>query len=148
MTRLLTLLTLIVGMSLAGQFGEHLYFGDLVYKSFKGQLPAEQITMPIALMASHGACDYFFSEGALGGSMSEQVLVNGLFAWVGYLIVDDNKRDEYAYVLFWSMLPDIIDKGLGKSYFHNYAQNPVISLTGQQEVELLGLELISFKYIF
>ena len=81
--------------------------------------------------------------------MHDQVLVNGLFAWVGYeMMADTQAKKDYAYVLFWSMLPDLIDKGLGTSYFHNYAQKPVIELDMQQEIALMGIELISLKYIF
>lgn len=138
-------------MSFGGQALDHVYVGSMVYNTFHKELPMEDITMPLALMASHVGCDYVFSEGSLSmsGSLSEQMLVNGLFAWVGYeMMADTQAKRDYAYVLFWSMLPDLIDKGLGKSYFHNYAQKPVISLTQQQEVELMGVELISFKYLF
>ena len=152
MTTIKTLLLsaiLITGMAFSGQSLDHVFVGSLVYNSFHGNLPFEEVTMPIALMSSHVACDYFFSEGSLGPTMHDQVLVNGLFAWVGYeMMADTQAKRDYAYVLFWSMLPDFIDKSLGTQYFHNYAQKPVIDLDSQGELALMGVELISFKYLF
>ena len=136
-------------VSNCGQALDHIYVGSMVYNTFHGQIPFEDITMPLALMGSHVACDYVFSEGSLGPTMHDQVLVNGLFAWVGFeMMADTQAKRDYAYVLFWSMLPDLIDKSCGTQIFHNYSQQPVINLDSQQELELMGLELISFKYLF
>ena len=149
-TLILTLALLMAGsVCFCGQALDHIWLGSNIYNSLHGQLPVEAVTMPLVLMGGHVVCDYFFSEGSLGPTMHDQVLVNGIFAWVGYeMMADTQAKKDYAYVLFWSMLPDLIDKGLGTSYFHNYAQKPVIELDMQQEIALMGIELISLKYIF
>lgn len=140
-----------LGVGFGGQSLDHIYFGESVYNGLHGQLPYEQLTMPLVLIASHVACDHYFGEGNLGPDLSSQIMVNGIFAWAGYLMMNtDKKRDEYIYVTFWSsIVPDTILK----AYLHNGGshlpqEQHEFNFTHQQEVEMMGLELIGFKYLF
>lgn len=76
-------------------------------------------TAPISGILAHVVSDRFVGESGI----EYQADIAIVRALIMYLATPDKKKDIFLWEAFCGLFPDIVDKGLGTSYFHRKDSN-------------------------
>ena len=80
------------------------------------------VSAPLTGIASHIIADRFIGESGID-YMVDISVVRALIMWMA---TPDSKKDLFLWTSFWSLFPDLVDKGLNTRYFHFYGNNHII----------------------
>ena len=125
------LATLTLCVSLAAQPAFHVAAGDFVIDSLKKQGMPREYAYPVGGIMSHVGTDILIGESGLGDYTIGIACVR---LAIMYLACDD--REDFFLKAFWTMLPDVIDKGLNTKIFHpNIPQASAFNRDGTELLE-------------
>ena len=128
--------------AISGNAIEHDWLSRAIYDQLHGNIPSEELTLPLILMSGHRVLDYIDGEYPLGSFYDQQVIINGAIVAVGYLLLGiKEQQDKFLYCTFWGVvIPDTILK----SATHGY-ENHIHDLTFDEQVMLTGVCLFVIK---
>ena len=136
---------LCLNFTMAHQGPEGILISGAAYDALNGNIPYQEVTMPIVLMALHRGCDYYDGEYSFGDNRDEDIIINGIFSGIGYMLCGDEKaRNKFIYCTFWGMfVPDV----LLKQVLHG-SENHIVDQTRGRQLMVSGLSLLSVKFVF
>ena len=153
MIKRLTLLTLclLMGWSVASQPVGHIWAGQYAWKAsgvFADQewKQAKFLIQPAAAIGSHIVMDKAIGEASLG---EWQIYIGIVRAFIGYIAADEKDKGDYLQYAFWSLSPDIAQKGLGWNWAHpEIGGDKIFNLNRDQNelAEELFLASVIFKW--
>lgn len=82
-------------------------------------------TSPISGIASHYIADRFIGEGSIDYAIDIAIVRT----FIMFMVTPEKEKDAFLWVAFWSLFPDLLDKGLGTSYFHNKNESNLVPLS-------------------
>jgi hypothetical protein len=147
MRNLLPLL-IVIGLSLASQPVGHAVGGRIAWQYTDSVCrdmnmeAAKPILKPLAAIGSHIVMDRVIGEVGLGEYQIDIAIVRLL---IGYALTPDKDKDEYIQYAFWSISPDIIDKGFGSNIFHQGSGKTIFNQNRDTNELLEELGLLSFS---
>jgi hypothetical protein len=129
-----------MGLGFCSQPAGHIVAGELAWKmsgkfADKEWKQAKPVIQPLAAIGSHIVMDKMIGEAGLG---EYQVGIGITRATIGYFLQKTEKeKDDYLQYAFWSLLPDILQKGFGWNWAHPEISGPKVFELNRDNNELL-----------
>jgi len=122
-TFIILLLLCFASIGFSFQSQAHIAFGKVEFSVMESLLAKTNIKNTFlakaleaaVLVKMHQAEDLFINEGGMGNYQVPQGI---LAATLGWMITPEAERNDYFFYSFWSLFPDIWDKGLNRNDFH------------------------------